>query len=168
MSIQTSQEFESYLPVDYVVPEQWEEGRQFLVENLKKISNAVNVREIGWFLDEELLSGKQFFPGVVLPGNNPGVFRTILRKVIDFGGLPAAGTKSVPHGLIVNVNFSLINMWLAATDPVNFVGFGLSYYSIAAGDIKLNYDVTNVNVTVASDYSAYTRAFVIIEYIQEL
>jgi hypothetical protein len=54
-----SQEFESYVPVYDTVPEQWEDARAFLVEQLKKISNAVNVREIGWLLDEELLSGKR-------------------------------------------------------------------------------------------------------------
>jgi len=58
----SSQIFESYVPVYDAVPEDWESARQFLVEHLKKISNAVNAREISFFLDEELLSGKQFIP----------------------------------------------------------------------------------------------------------
>jgi len=159
-----SQTFESFVPVYDVVPETWEEGRQFIVEQLKKLANAVNVREIGFFLDEELLSGKQFIPGTA----NNQAFRTVLRTVINFGALPATGAKSVAHNVIVDANFSLVSMWLSATDPINLVGFSLAYYSIAAGDIKLNYNATDVVVTVASDYSAYTTSYVIFEYIQEL
>src|SRR5271157_192397 len=95
----SSQEFESYLPVYDTIPEKWEDGREFLVEELKKISNAINAREIGWFLDEELLTGKAFIPGTIVPGNNPSEFRQILRKVIDFGTLPNTGPKSVAHGI---------------------------------------------------------------------
>ena len=166
MSIETgsSQEFESFVPVYDVVPEDWEEARQFLVEILKKISNAINVREIGFFLDEELLSGKLFIPGTT----NNQAFRTVLRTVVNFGTLPNAGTKSVAHNITVDANFSLVSMWLSATDPINLVGFSLAYYSIAAGDIKLSYNATNVVVTTGSNYSAYTRAFVVCEYIQEL
>ena len=45
-----SQTLESYVPVYDVVPEKWEEARPFLVEQLKKISEGVNTREIGFFL----------------------------------------------------------------------------------------------------------------------
>lgn len=160
----SSQEFESFVPVYDVVPEKWEEARQFLVEMLKKISNAVNAREIGWFLDEELLAGKNFIPGT----NNNQAFRSVLRTVVNFGALPNAGTKSVAHNITVDANFSLVSMWLSATDPINFVGFSLAYYSIAAGDIKLSYNATNVVVTTTNNYSAYTTSFIVMEYIQEL
>jgi hypothetical protein len=166
MSIQAdnSQNFESYVPVYDFIPEEWEEARQAIIEQLKKLANAVNTREIGWFLDEELLSGKQFYPGV----NNVQQFRTILRTVIPFGALPNAGTKAVAHNVDVDENFSLISMWLSATDPVNLVGFSLAYYSIAPGDIKLSYTSTDAVVTTQSDYSLYTTSYIIFEYIKEL
>lgn len=163
-----SQNFESYVPVYDTVPEKWEDARQFLVEVLKKISNAVNIREIGWFLDEELLSGKQFIPSPTTNNNSPSQVRTVLRTVINFGALPATATKSVAHNVTVDANFTLIDMYISATDPIGLVGFSLQYYSIAAGDIKLSYDSTDVIVTTASDYSAYTRSYVVMEYIQEL
>jgi hypothetical protein len=164
VDINDSQNFEAYVPVYDTVPEKWEDGRQFLVEQLKKLANAVNVREIGWFLDEELLSGKQFYPGTT----HPQQFRSILRTVIPFGALPAAGSKSVAHNIKIDANFRLIDMWLSATDPVNLVGFTLAYYSIAGGDIKVSYNATDVVVTVASNYSAYSESDIYMEYIQEL
>jgi hypothetical protein len=162
-----SQNFDAYVPVYDTVPEKWEEARPFLVEQLKKISNAVNLREIGWFLDVELLSGKQFFADQSLTGTSEQ-FRSVFRKVIDFGTLPKSTTKSIPHGIVFDANFTLVSMWLSATDPVNFVAFSLAYWAKnAPGDITLNMDDTNVNVVTNSNYNAYTRSYVVIEYLLE-
>lgn len=164
-----SQDFESFVPVYDVVPEKWEDAREFLVEHLKKISNAVNIREIGWFLNEELLSGKSFIPGTTAAGN-PQQFRTILRKVIEFGALPAAGTKSVAHGINVDANFTLIQIFSSATDPVSFISFSQPYADPISinNAVALTIDATNVNITVGANRSNFTRCFVTIEYIQEL
>jgi len=149
-----SQQFESYLPVYDYMPEKWEEARRPLVEHLKKISNAVNIREIGWFLDQEVLAGKQFIPGIT---TNNQAFRTILRVVVDFGGL-AIGVNSKPHGVLVDANFSLIDLWGAATNAGTLTGNPINQPNIT-------YDATNINITSAA---VYTRAFAVFEYIQEL
>lgn len=164
-----SQNFESYVPVYDTVPDEWEDAREFLVEHLKKISNAVNVREIGWFLEEELLSGKAFIPGNTVSGN-PQQFRSVMRKVIDFGALPAAGTKSVPHGINVDANFTLVQLFSSATDPVAFISFPQPYADPIAlvNAVALTMDATNVNITVGTNRSNFTRCFVVIEYILEL
>jgi hypothetical protein len=148
-----SQNFESYVPVYDTVPEKWEEARQFLVEHLKKISNAVNIREIGWFLDEELLSGKQFIPGSI-----PQQFRTILRKVINFGPL-APGANTLPHGIVFDSNFTLINLYAAATNSAVFLAI-----PIPNGTSTINMTATNININSAA---AFDRCFVVVEYIQE-
>ena len=166
-----SQNLESYVPVYDVAPKTWEEGRAFIVEQLKRLANAVNVREIGYFLDQELLSGKSFIPGSneTAAGGTSQQFRTILRKVIDFGALPNSTTKSVPHEISFDANLTLIDMWLSATDPTNLLAFSLAYWSNSSpGSIILNMDSTNINVTTTSNYSTYTRSFVVCEYIQEL
>ncbi len=155
MTSQTSQIFESYVPVYDAVPEKWEDAREFLVEHLKKISNAVNIREIGWFLDEELLSGKQLFPGVSTPDNQQ--FRSILRKVIDFGTV-GIGVTSMPHGILVNANFTLIDLWATGTNAVAMTGNPINQPNIT-------YDVTNINITTTV---AYTRVLAVIEYCQEI
>lgn len=151
------QQFESYVPVYDMVPEKWDDARAFLVEQLKKISNAVNVREIGWYLDEELLSGKAFIPGATIPGNNPGIFRQIFRKVVDVSPL-VAGANSFPHGITIDGNFTLIDSWVSATDSVAFTSITMAYPQV---DI----DVLNVNINSPNPYD---RAFFFIEYLLEL
>lgn len=160
-----SQYFESYVPVYDVAPEKWEEARPFIVEQLKRISNAVNIREIGWFLDEELLSGKAFIPGInnVSGGATNQQFRSVFRKVIDFGVLPNTGSKAVLHGINVTDNFTLVFMTAAATDPVALLSM-----PIPNTGITMNMDAANVNIITTTDLTAYTRCFVTIEYIQEL
>lgn len=170
-SFSDNQQLESFVPVYDAIPEKWEDARPFMVEQLKRISNAVNIREIGWFLDEELLSGKAFIPSSANLDNlsTSQVFRQVFRKVIDFGPLPAAATKSVPHGISFTDNFTLVQMYAAATDPVAFVALPIPYaHPTVANAIALDMDATNVNITVGVDRSAFTRCFVTIEYLEEV
>ena len=154
----TSQEFESYVPVYDTVPNQWEEAQPFLVETLKKISNAVNIRTIGWYLDEELLSGNSFIPGVTAPGNNPGVFRSILRKVIDVSPLVAGINPGVNHGIVFDSNFTLIDLWVSGTNSVT-----LTARRITGNDV-----IMNATQIVITSPQAFDRAFAFVEYIQEI
>lgn len=154
----SSQDLESYVPVYDMVPEQWEDARQFLVEHLKKISNAVNIREIGWYLDDELLSGKQFTP-IASPTGQSTQYRSIFRKVIDCSPL-IAGVNQFAHGINFDANFTLIQIFGAATNSTGFTAIPLPN-----NVDSLTMDATNVNITVASGYD---RAYVVIEYILEL
>lgn len=159
-----SQQYESFVPVYDAIPDKWDDARPFMVEQLKKISNAINIREIGWFLDEELLSGKAFIPGAIPAGNTtPIQYRQILRKVIDFGPL-IVGVNQKPHGILFDANFTLIQLWGAATRVTGV----LLAFNIPDGPgtgSSINMDVTNINIltTVAMD-----RCIVVVEYIQEL
>lgn len=164
----SSQQFETYVPVYDVVPEEWDEARPFLVEMLKKITNSLNSKEVGFFLDEELLSGKAFIPGATLTGNNPGLFRQVLRKVIDFGALPNAGLKSVPHGIVFDANFTLVQLFGAATDPVNLLAIDIGHAAAAPNQVEIYLDANNINIVTGSNRSSYTRCYVVIEYMQEL
>jgi len=153
----SSQEFESYVPLYDVVPEKWDDARPFLVEVLRKITNGVNIREIGWYLDEELLSGKAFIPGVVAPGNNPSQFRQIFRKVIETGAL-IAGVNVVPHGITFDSNFTLIQLWVSGTDTGT-----LTARTISGNDVIM--DATNLTITSPQ---AFDRSFCVIEYLLEV
>ncbi len=158
-----SQNLESFLPVYDTVPEKWEEGRQFLVEQLKKISNAVNVREIGYFLDEEVLTGQQFIPGApsapTAPNSTPLQFRSIFRIVVDFSPL-IVGANTRPHGVTIDARFTLMHLYAAATNAGALTG-----EPIPNGADTISYDATNIIITVAA---AYTRCFAVMEFIQEL
>jgi hypothetical protein len=168
MSQSASQRLESYVPVYDHIPQEWESARQALIEYLKIISNAVNIREIGWFLEEELLSGQQFFPGTTTSADDQQ-FRSVFRKVVDFGALPNAATKSVPHGITTSVNTSLVQLYAAATDPSVPNYIPIPYASPTLNlNIQMYMDATNINITTAFNWSTYTRCFVSIHYIQEL
>jgi hypothetical protein len=158
MTFSQNQEFETFVPVYDTVPEKWEDAREFLVEHLKKISNAVNIREVGWYLDEELLSGKQFIPGPVGDTGTMQQFRSVLRKVVDVSPLVAGVNPPIPHGITVDANFTLIDMWVAATDSVAFTAEVIT-------DSNVNIDANDINIMSPA---AFDRAFCFIEYCQEV
>ncbi len=101
--------------------------------------------------------------------------RQVFRKVIAFGALPNAGTKSVAHGIdtlpqdLPNnyIGFSFTRIYATATDPVNELYIPIPYASnVAANVIEINVDATNVNITTASNKTAYTITYVVLEYIK--
>jgi len=145
-----NQLLETFVPVYDMVPEKWPEARQFLVEHLKKISNAINAREICWYLNDNVLSGKQFFPGT------SGEFRSIFRVVVDFSPL-GIGTTSKPHGVTITASFRLINLYGACSDAMAFTGEPINQPNI-------DYDATNINITSAA---AFDYAQAVMEFIQE-
>jgi len=146
------QKFESYLPVYDAIPEKWESARQFLTEALKKISNSVNAKEIGFFLDEEQLSGKQFIPGT----DQPQEFRNVFRQVFDMSPV-VAGANVQPHGITFDDNFTLVDLWVSCTDSTAKVASTFSY-------AEVDMDETNINF---NSPRAYDRAFAVIEYLLE-
>ena len=156
MTSQTSQEFESYVPVYDAVPDKWEDARPFIVENLKKMSNAINIRTIGWLLDEELLSGQAFIPGVNASGTSPQ-YRQVLRKVIDVGPLNAGLNAGKLHGIFFDINFTLIDLWVSGTNSGTFTA-----RTISGNDVVMN--ATNLVITSPQ---AFDRAFCVCEYLQE-
>lgn len=159
MNFSDDQQLESFLPVYDEVPEKLEDLRAFLVEQLKRISNAVNIREIGWFLDEELLSGKAFIPGSESQRDlsTSQVFRTVLRKVIVFPGV-VAGPNILAHNIVNDANYEQIALWACATNSTTLTStvFGNS------DTIR----VVGPNVIITSD-GIYDRCKAYLEYIQE-
>jgi hypothetical protein len=157
MTYNTSQFFESYVPVYDAIPDDSKKLREFLVEVLKEHSNAINIRAIGWMLDEELLSGFQFIPPAIVSAES-NQFRTVLRKVIDVGPL-FAGANSKPHGILFDANFTLIDLWVSATQSTGI----LRAQNINPNDVYL--DTININI---NSPQAFNRAFAQVLYIQEL
>lgn len=157
-----SQTYDSFVPVYAVSPEEKEDFRDFSTEQLRIHATNINRREIGFYLDQQLLTGKNFIPGV--NSANDQQFRNVFRKVIDFGTLPDTTTKSIAHGITFDTNFTLIELYASATDPVGFQAFTVEF---GGTTVYLNMDATNVNITTTADYRAYTRCYVIIEYLLE-
>ncbi len=155
MTQSTAQQLESYIPVYDTVPYKWEDAHGFLVEQFKKIANAVNIRTIGWLLDEELLSGQQFIPRTTAP---VGEYRSILRKVINTGALVAGVNAGVNHGVTFDTNFTLIDLWVSGTNSGT-----LTARRITGNDVLMN--ATQIVITSPQ---IFDRSFCVIEYIREL
>jgi hypothetical protein len=94
--------------------------------------------------------------------------RVTYRKVIDFGGLPSAiGSKSVAHGISTGANFTITKLQAFASDTTGFNYIPIPYSSIVANDvIELRMNATNITIAVASNKSAFTTCYVIVEYLK--
>ncbi|MFA7192392.1 MAG: hypothetical protein WC089_03795 [Candidatus Paceibacterota bacterium] len=160
MDFSDNQQLESFLPVYDAIPEKWEDSRPFLVEQLKRISNAVNIREIGWYIDEEVLSGKAFIPGATLQSDlgTSQVFRQVLRKVVNVGPLIAGVNPPIAHGVTFDANLTSINSWVEATNSTTFTAI-----TIVSPELQ----VVGPNILITSP-GAFDRAFFFWEYTQEL
>lgn len=85
--------------------------------------------------------------------------KPIYRKVVDLGALPNNTTKSVAHGLtglgeIVSLG------GIAIDDATAFA----AAFPLPSDVVGLAIDTTNVDVTTASDLTAYDQAYAIVEY----
>lgn len=152
-----STRFNEYLLPIRRTPVDWEKAQKFLDWYLFEVGNFVNSRTIGIYSTQEIPSGEQ----LQLSGKSYGIFR----KVLDIGALPNATTSTIPHGISnVDAGFRLMDLRLCANDTTDFDYFVLSYWSIAAADIKIDIEGPNVVITTMNDYSAYDKCLVIIEY----
>lgn len=154
---------------------QSEEFREFLVQlrtNLQNITTYLNKKVHGEFSLSEQVSGKQYFPrnpAATNVGQSSQINRQGYFKTINFGPLPNATTISIAHNISFDTNYTLIHAYGGATNPTAGM---LSYIPINFSspvlneNIKLQIDATNVNITTAMDYSAYTLCYVVIEYLK--
>ena len=155
---------------DFDSPGQMQELFVRLYQNLNNMSLSLNARDAGYYDTMEFLNSQVFFPNPALNSSTATTpsYRSVFRKVINFGILPnAAGTKSVPHGIVCSPATSFTRIYATATDPINFVYLPIPYASsVLANNIELNVDGTNVNITVGVDRSAFTICYVVLEYLQ--
>ena len=94
--------------------------------------------------------------------------RAGLRKLIIFGALPNAGTKSVAHGIPCTTATAVIRTYGGATNPgVKYLPLPYVSATDVAHNIEVNWDTTNVNVITGANYSAYTVSYIILEYLQD-
>lgn len=140
-----------------------------LYRNINDIALAVNEKTTGVYDNEsEVITSQKFFPNPLLSSgtSTAPTPRDIYRKVVDFGALPATGTKSVAHGIPkVGIQHRFIKISGAASDTTSKSYLPIPYASGTSTDIiSMSIDATNVNITVGKDRSAYD-VYVYLEYI---
>lgn len=146
--------------------------RELLVrmyQNLNLMANVLNVKDSGMYQITEFVNGQLFF---INPAYNSSTtvqptLRQVFRKVINFGALPNTATKSVAHGITCTTSTTFTRIYGAASNTTGFKYIPLPYADAAGVDnIQLDVDATNVNVTTASNKTAFNVTYIILEYIQ--
>lgn len=153
------------LPVSFEFPKDPTQFVEQMTLLYKRIAQTVNTKEGGLFSQQEFTSNQQYNLGT------SDSFRTVYRKTVDFGPLPASGTKSVAHGITgitpLPTKFSFTHIYAAATDQNAPSFIPIPYASpTLVNNIEINADTTNVNITVGADRSNYTLCYVVLEYMK--
>ena len=150
-------------------PDQIQELFVRLYQNLNNISLSLNARDAGYYDTMEFLNSQVFFPNPALNSSTATTpsYRSVFRKVINFGILANAGVKSVAHGIVCSAATSFTRIYGAASDPVGFNYIPLPYASpTLANNISIDVDATNVTITTGSNRTAFTITYVVLEYLQ--
>lgn len=138
-----------------------------LYMNLNRMLLALNKKENGYYPLNQILSGQQFFPNPSASYLEQSNYREVFRLVINFGALPNATTKSVPHNIAINAGVSFTHIYGTATDPVNFNYIPLPYASPTLIDnIELKVDATNVTVITGINRTAFTETYIVLDFMK--
>lgn len=145
-----------------------------LYQNVNNIAVSLNVKDTGYYLTNEFVTGSLVFSTT----NDYNDLRAIYRTTVNFGALPAAGSKSVAHGIpdIVvagTTTFTFVKIYGAATNPSIPANPFIPIPYVSAGatnndNLQLDVDATNVTITTGGkDYSAWTRTLITLEYVKQ-
>ena len=133
----------------------------------------LNIKETGYYLPEEFINSQLYFPNAALVTDTPQL-RPVYRMVVDFGTLPAAGSKSVAHGiefpaLVAGqspVTFTQIYGAASNTTTLDYLPLPFVSATAMADNLQVEVDATDVIITTGGkDYSAYT-AYVVLHYLK--
>lgn len=134
-----------------------------LYQNVNNISLALNIKDSGYYDTKEFVNGQLFFPD---PATSSQQYRQDYRMTVNFGQLPNAGTKSVPHNIPINSGYWSTRVYGAATDSTGLAWIPLPFVDVAGNSIQLDVDATNVNITTTSNRTNFNRCIVVLEYLK--
>lgn len=142
-----------------------------LYQNINTISLALNQKDTGIYDTTEFIVGQQYFPNPLLTSQSAILpqYRQVSRKVINFGPLPNTATKSVPHNIDIQSNYTITRLYGASTNSNGTSMIPLPYASTTAvaNNIELNIDTTNINIITGIDQTNYTTTYIVIEMIKQ-
>lgn len=92
--------------------------------------------------------------------------RTIFGKKLDFGAIPNAGTKCIPHGITLTPNFRWRKIYAIAQQP-DGVGMQINFGGCTPdGTVNIYCTDTNVCVQGCGDRSSFSIVTIFLEYIK--
>lgn len=159
-------EIEQIYQLDEITPD-FKELLVRLYQNLGLTASVVNSKETGLYQSLEFINGQQFFPNPAYNSgtNNIAVQRSGWRRCItNFGTLPNAGTKSVPHYIDFTPTTAFTRIYAAATNPGN-AAIPIPNVDLV-NPVSINLDSTNVNITTVTNLSAYVVTIIVLEFLK--
>jgi len=146
-----------------------EDLKEFLVKLYQTTNNIaliVNIKETGYYVEQEFVNGKLWYPNKNLSSSTAQTpeYRQEFRKVIDFGALPAAGSKAVNHNITTDANTRWKRVYATATNTTTFAGITIT----TSAALSVRATATQVIITTGGiNYSAYNACDVIVEWIRQ-
>ncbi len=163
----------NFQPDVYIFPDEFNEDYSVkLRQYLNDIAISLNAKENGFYVESETPTAGLFIPTYSTDTAQNSTYRAIYRTVVDTGALPNTGTIMIPHNISTTQDYSIIHIFGGATDPglstiANSIP--LPYASPTLADnVSVDVDATDVIITTGNNRSAYTRSFIVIEYIKEI
>lgn len=144
--------------------EQFKELFVRLYQNMNNIATMVNLKDTGYYQNKPFVCGRSYFPdptATELTGNPEPNYRQVYRCTFNFGALPNTATSNMLHGITFTSASSGTHLYGCATKPAPFEIIPLS-----DPRITLRADATRIYITTTADLSAYTKTYVVLEYIQ--
>jgi hypothetical protein len=165
MTFLPSRSLQSFIPNDLIIPDNAKEANLVLTDYFRNVIDALNDKTIGQYSTTQTVSGEKWFTV-----GNANSQRFAYRKVINFGALPNAAATAVAHGITTTQNTVFTHIYGTATDPgattiTSAIPIPLADPAVLANAIRIEVDATNVTVTTAANYSAYTVCYIVLEYI---
>lgn len=144
-----------------------------VVQALNDSNSTVNLKDSALYPLTEFVTGQTYFPDPTLSsttGQNPEQRQTF-RKVFNVGPLANAGTTTIPHGITVTNLTTFTRIYGTANDvgvtkqyiPLPFVDVS---GTVAAGNIELSVDNTNIYITTTGNGTNFTICYVILEFLK--
>lgn len=148
----------AFLPTATVYPE--ENLNYALEQNYQRTANAVNVREVAFYLaSEETLTGQVWEQSNANLIGIPYSTRSPFRKVVVIPAL-AAGLNVIPHGIIgVAASYMFVQF-------NGGIGNGVLWASIPNGNVTVEVNAASVLLTVPGAYAGFT-GYLALEYLKD-
>lgn len=141
-----------------------------IYQNLNNMALSINIRDAGYYNLSPFVNGQLFFPNQSLSSQTSQTpqFRQVIRKVINFGALPNTSSKSVPHGIPINSQFTFTRIYGAASDTSGNTYIPIPYASpTLANNIQLDVGTRDVVITTGAARSNFAVCYVILEYLNQ-
>ena len=136
-----------------------------LYQYVNVIALATNNKTTGLYPLEEFVTSSQYFNP-----NSPATYavdsinqRPEFRRTYNIGALPI-GVTTTAHGLTITNTWQFVQIYGAASDNVGFNYYPIPYAD-PAGDIIINVDATNINITNNTAIN-FTSCIVVLVYLK--